>query len=122
MENLALQIRQRDRIIVDDADLADSGGGEILEQRRAETSGSDDEDACGFQLVLAGSTDTVQHDVARITLDFFRGQHLGNLERDVEERDEEKWNGARVFRRNHVQADCVNSSANPTLTLWHRSR
>ena len=35
MQDLAVQVRQRHDIVVDDGDLADAGAGEILQQRRA---------------------------------------------------------------------------------------
>ena len=36
--------------------------------------------------------------------------------RGARQRDEEKWDAARLFRRNQVHADCVNLIADPALT------
>ena len=43
VDHLALQVGQRNGVVVDDAERADAGRGEILQQRRAEAAGADDE-------------------------------------------------------------------------------
>ena len=41
VDHLALQVGQRHRIVVDDAERADAGRGKILQHRRAEAAGAD---------------------------------------------------------------------------------
>ena len=45
MDHLPLQVRQRHRVVVDHAQRADAGGGEIEQHRRAEPAGADHQDA-----------------------------------------------------------------------------
>ena len=44
MRDLTLKVRQIDGICIDDADGTDAGGGELQDQRRAETAGTDNQD------------------------------------------------------------------------------
>ena len=74
MGDLALQVGQLDVVVVDDADGADAGGGEIQRQRRAEPAGADDQHARGLQLRLAGAAHVLQQDVARVAADFVFGE------------------------------------------------
>ena len=71
VDHLSLQVRQRNGIVVDDAERADTGGGKILQNRRAEAAGADDKNARGLQLLLTRPADLRQDDVARVALDFF---------------------------------------------------
>ena len=71
VDDLPLQVGQRHRVVVDDAERADAGGREILQHRRAEPAGADDQHARALQLLLARAADLRQHDVARIALEFF---------------------------------------------------
>ena len=88
MQHLSLQVRQRDVIVIDDANLANARRGEILDQRRSEPSGADHQHARGFELLLAGATDAMQHDVASVALDFlFRQRHAGNSPRHADQAD-----------------------------------
>ena len=75
--DLPLQIRQRHMIVIDDANRADAGGGEIMQYRRAKPAGADDQHARGFELLLAGAADLAQHDVARVTFQFLGLEHRG---------------------------------------------
>src|SRR5579875_2552949 len=52
IEDLALQIRYVDRIVVDDPDAPDPGGGEIGEDRRAQAARADAQHPCRRQLTL----------------------------------------------------------------------
>jgi len=81
MQNLALKIRQRDFVVVENADLADARRREILNERRSETARAYDEHPRGLQLLLARSADTVQHDMARVALDFLWRKHCRSLQR-----------------------------------------
>ena len=69
VHDLALQVVEADAVVVDDADGADAGRGEIGEQRRAEAAGADDEHARGFQLLLALASDFLEDKVALVALD-----------------------------------------------------
>jgi hypothetical protein len=75
VNDLALQIRQRHDIVIDNAERADAGGGEIKQNRRAEAAGANDQHARGFELGLAGAADLAQHNVARIAFEFFGVEH-----------------------------------------------
>ena len=66
-------------IVVDDAQFADAAGGEILNKRRAEAARADHQDPRGLQLLLAGTTDLSQHEMARVALDFFGRKHAIHL-------------------------------------------
>ncbi len=55
--HLALQVGEVDAVVVDDAERSDTGGGEILQHRRAEPARSDHEHARGAQFLLAGEAD-----------------------------------------------------------------
>ncbi len=72
VDHLPLQVGQRDHVVVDDAERADAGGRQILQHRRAEPAGADDQHARALQLLLARPADLGQHDVARIALQFLR--------------------------------------------------
>ena len=69
VDHLPLQVRQRDDVVVDDADRADAGGGEVEDGGRAEAAGADHEHARALQRLLARAADLPQHDVAGIALD-----------------------------------------------------
>ena len=71
MDDLPLQVGERHGVVVDDAERADAGRREILQHRRAEPAGADDQHPRALQLLLAGAADLRQHDVARIAFEFF---------------------------------------------------
>src|SRR5262245_6278912 len=77
VDHLPLQVRQRDRIVVDDAERAHPGSREIHERRRAEPAGADDQDTRALERGLTRSADFVQYDVAGVTFEFFRTEHGG---------------------------------------------
>ncbi len=72
VDDLALQVRQRDLVVIDDADRADARGGKILNERGAETTCADDQHAGGFQLLLAGTAHIAQDDMSRVAFQFLR--------------------------------------------------
>jgi hypothetical protein len=76
-DHLALQIRQRHIVIVDDTKRADSGGGKVKQNRRAEAAGADDQHARGLEFGLARSSHFAQHNVAGIAFEFFGIEHQG---------------------------------------------
>ncbi len=71
VDDLPLQVGQRNRVIVDDAERADTRRCQILQHRRAKTACADDQYAGGLQLLLARPADFRQHDVARVAFEFF---------------------------------------------------
>ena len=75
MDDLALQVRQRDRVVVDHAERADAGRRQVHQQRGAEPARPDHQHARPFQRGLARPADLAQHDVARISFQFLGGQH-----------------------------------------------
>src|SRR5258707_5613898 len=70
VDDLALQIGQRDNVVIDHAERSDTGGGEIHQRWRAETAGADHQHGGFLQGGLAGASDFTQHDVAGGTLAF----------------------------------------------------
>ena len=75
VDHLALQIRQRDRVVVDDAERPDPGGREIEQRRRAKSTGADHQHPRALERGLSGPADLTQHDVASITLELFGTEH-----------------------------------------------
>ena len=78
VDHLPLQIRQRHAVVVDHAERADAGGGEIEQHRRAQAAGADHQHARGLELGLARPADFAQHDVAGIAFEFFGIEHRVN--------------------------------------------
>ncbi len=74
VDDLALQVACVDGVEVDEADGADSCGGEIERERSAEASGADAEDLGGLQLLLALHADLGQDQVAGVAGDLFVGE------------------------------------------------
>jgi len=70
VDHLPLQVGQGHDVVVDDAEGADARGREILQQRRAEAAGADDEHPRGGELRLPGSADVLQHEMAGVAFDF----------------------------------------------------
>src|SRR5262249_46860731 len=75
VNHLALQVRERNRIVIDNRNRADAGRREIKQRRRAEPAGPDDEDTRALERRLPGAAHFAQHDVARIPLEFIGGEH-----------------------------------------------
>ena len=77
VHDLALQVVERDAIVIDDAEGADAGSGEIHEQRRAQTARADHEHLGRLELLLPLAAHLAQHQVPLVALDFFGGEdHL----------------------------------------------
>ena len=72
--DLALQVRQLQPVVVDDADGANAGGGEIQRERRAKPAGADHQHAGGLQLCLADAAHVLQQDVPGVAADFVFGE------------------------------------------------
>jgi hypothetical protein len=66
MDDLPLKVGQRDRVVVDEAERADAGGGELGDDRRAEAAGAHHQHPRALQPLLAGPADLGQHDVAGV--------------------------------------------------------
>jgi hypothetical protein len=74
MRDLALQVRELHHIIVDQADTADAGGGEVEGEWGAETAGADDQDTGVAQPGLAGAAQLGEKNVPGIALDLVLGE------------------------------------------------
>ena len=75
VNDLALQIGQRDDVVIDRAERADAGRGEIHQRRRAEAAGADHQHRGFLQGGLAGAADLAQHDMAGVSFEFLGTQH-----------------------------------------------
>ena len=82
VDHLALQVRQRHRIVIDDPECADAGRREIEQRRRAEPARAHHQHARTLERGLAGTTDLLQHDMARIALELFGTQHAVRYSND----------------------------------------
>ena len=78
VDDLALQVRQRHRVVVDDPERADAGSREIKQHRRAEPARADHQHARASERGLSGSTHLAQHDMAGIAFEFVGRQHATN--------------------------------------------
>ena len=74
MGDLTLQVREVDRVVVDDADAPDSGRRQVQHQRRPEAPRSDHQDAGLEQALLPDAAHLRQHDVAGVALDLVLGE------------------------------------------------
>ncbi len=72
--DLALQVRQGHRIVVDQPQRAHAGGGQIEGGRVAHPAHADNQHAGALQRLLAGAADLGQHQLAGVTLDLFVGK------------------------------------------------
>ncbi len=83
MDHLALQVRERHRVVVDDTERADAGRRKIEQDRRAEPAGADHQDPRALERRLAGATDLAQHEMPRIALDLVAFEHgaIGRIHR-----------------------------------------
>ena len=79
MDHLALQVRERHRVVIDHAERADAGRRQIEQRRRAEPAGADDQHARALERVLAGPADLAQDDVAGVAFEFVRTEHAADL-------------------------------------------
>jgi hypothetical protein len=71
MDDLSLEIGQRNRIVVDDAERPDARSRQILQHGRSETTRTDNQYTRCLQLLLARAADFRQHDMPRIAFKFF---------------------------------------------------
>ena len=67
--DLALQVGQLDPVVVDEADMADAGGGEIEQEWAAEAAGADHQHPRRAQLRLADAADLAEQDVPGVAVD-----------------------------------------------------
>ena len=72
--DLALQIRQLEPVVVDNADGAHAGSGEVQHKRRAKPTGAHHQHAGCLQLCLADAAYVLQQDVPRVAADFVFGE------------------------------------------------
>ena len=75
VDDLALQVGQRDDVVIDHAERADTGGGQIHQDRRTEAAGADHQHGRLFQRGLPGAADLAQHDMAGVAFEFVGRQH-----------------------------------------------
>ena len=68
MDDLALEVRDVDHVVVDDAERADAGRREVQRGRRAEPAGAEQEHLGVEQLLLALLADLGQEEVAAVAL------------------------------------------------------
>ena len=72
VNDLALQVGQRDRVVIDDPERPHPGRGEILDKRRTQPAGADDQHPRRLQLLLPRTADIGKHDMARVAGDLVR--------------------------------------------------
>src|SRR5215467_2032917 len=75
VDHLALQVRQRDRVVVDDAERPDPGRRQIEQRRRPQPAGADDQHARALERLLPRPADLAQDDVAGIAFELLRTEH-----------------------------------------------
>ena len=78
MDHLALQVREIDLVVVDDADRADPGGGQVERGGRTEPPGPQQEYLGVQQLLLALGTHLGEEQVARVPLTLLGAQRPRN--------------------------------------------
>ena len=66
-----MQVRQRNRVVVEDAEGSDARAGQILQRGRAKAACAHNEDARALEFVLSRPADAPQDDLAGIAFDFF---------------------------------------------------
>ncbi len=77
VEDLALEVREVETIIVDDADVTDPGGSQVQQCRRPEASGTDDKDPGRLETFLSRAADLLKEDVPRVAAEFFPAKQNG---------------------------------------------
>jgi hypothetical protein len=77
VDDLPLQIRALDDVVVDDPQSADPGRREVLDRRRPQTARADDQRRPLEQPLLPLGTDLVHDDVSRVAIE------LGRVEAQV---------------------------------------
>ncbi len=81
VDHLALQVGGVDDVVVDEADRADPGGGEVERGRRAEPAGAEQQHLGVEQLQLAVDPDLGQQRVARVAVALLGGHAAGGDDR-----------------------------------------
>ena len=71
VNDLPLQVGKVHRIVINDAQLADTGGGQIHGCRSPKATGADDENRCLANFCLAQTAHLRKDDVAAVTLNLF---------------------------------------------------
>jgi hypothetical protein len=90
VDDLALEVRDVDDVVVDDAEGADAGRREVQRGRRPEPAGAEQEHAGVEELLLAGLADLGQQEVARVAgalLGRVRAGHLDRVAAVLPQRD-----------------------------------
>ena len=80
VDHLALQVREVDDVVVDDAERADAGRGEIQRGRRAEPAGAEQQDLRVEQLLLALDADLRDEHVARVAVALLCGERARDVD------------------------------------------
>ena len=70
VDDLPVEVRQVDRVVIREADLSDPRGGEVDGGRRAETPSADEKDGRILELLLAGGSKFRENDLSAVTLKF----------------------------------------------------
>ena len=81
VDHLALQVGGVDDVVVDEADRADAGGGEVERGRRAEPTGAEQQHLRVQQLQLAVDADLGKQGVARVAVALLGGHAAGGDDR-----------------------------------------
>ena len=63
-QDLALKVGELDHIVVDDAHAAHAGRDDVVQDRRPEPTGANDQHGALAQLVLAALADVLEHELA----------------------------------------------------------
>ena len=74
VDDLPLQIGERDRIRVDNGHVTDARCGQIGDGRTAQPAGAHDQHACAFQLLLRRPAKPLEHQMARVAPGFLGGE------------------------------------------------
>ena len=74
VNDLALEVGERNRVVIDDPERPYAGRREILDERSAQPAGADDQHPRRLQPLLPGPADIGKHDMARIALDLIGRQ------------------------------------------------
>src|SRR5262249_57757715 len=83
MDDLPLEVRRVDRVVVDDPERADAGSTEVERCRRAETAGSDQEDSRFEQLQLPLLAHLRDEQATALALALLGGKRLRELGREA---------------------------------------
>jgi hypothetical protein len=79
VDHLALQVRQRDRVIVDHPERADAGRGQIEQRRGTQPARADHQHARTLEGLLPRPADLAQDDVAGVAFELLGAEHCWSL-------------------------------------------